>query len=127
MMGRWLFVAGLDGFVAVALGAFGAHGLKDKLAAWEDGAKRLEWWHTAAQYQLMHALALGLVALLLAKVPLARAAGVAFVLGTALFCGSLYAMTLGAPRGLGLVTPLGGLAFLAGWAVLAVGGLRAKV
>ena len=117
-MGGWLFASGLSGFLAVALGAFGAHGLQARLADVADGAKRLSWWQTAAQYHLMHALALGLVAVVIAKAPGARFAGMAFVTGTVLFSGSLYVMALGGPRWLGAVTPLGGLGFLAGWAVL---------
>jgi uncharacterized membrane protein YgdD (TMEM256/DUF423 family) len=118
-MGGWLSVSSVSGFLAVALGAFGAHGLQARLADAADGAKRLSWWQTAAHYHLMHALAIGLVALLVARVPQARFAGFGFGLGTLLFSGSLYAMALGGPRWLGAVTPLGGLGFLAGWAVLA--------
>ena len=118
-MGGWLTAAGVSGFLAVALGAFGAHGLQARLADVTDGAKRLSWWQTAAQYHLLHALAIGLVALLVAQVPRARLAGFAFSLGTLLFSGSLYVMALGGPRWLGAVTPLGGLGFLAGWAILA--------
>lgn len=118
-MGNWLTVSGVSGFLAVALGAFGAHGLQARLADAADGAKRLGWWQTAAHYHLMHALALVAVALIVEKAPQARYGGFAFVLGSLLFCGSLYAMALGAPRWLGAITPLGGLAFLAGWALLA--------
>jgi len=118
-MGGWLTASGISGFLAVALGAFGAHGLRAKLAEVADGTKRLGWWETAAHYHLLHALGLGLVALLVAKAPAARFTGIAFALGTLLFSGSLYVMALGGPRWLGAVTPLGGLAFLAGWAVLA--------
>jgi uncharacterized membrane protein YgdD (TMEM256/DUF423 family) len=118
-MGNWLTVSGVSGFLAVGLGAFGAHGLQARLADAADGAKRLGWWQTAAHYHLMHALALVAVALLVAKAPQARYAGFAFVLGSLLFCGSLYAMTLGAPRWFGAITPLGGVGFLVGWAVLA--------
>jgi len=117
-MGNWLMVASASGFLAVALGAFGAHGLQSRLEGAADAAKRLAWWQTAAHYHLMHALALGLVAFVIAKAPQARFAGYAFTIGTLLFSGSLYAMTLGGPRMLGAVTPLGGLGFLAGWAVL---------
>lgn len=118
-MGGWLAASGVSGFIAVALGAFGAHGLQSRLGDVADGAKRLGWWQTAAQYHLLHALALGLVAVLVVQLPRARFAGMAFVLGTLLFSGSLYVMALGGPRWLGAVTPLGGLGFLAGWAVLA--------
>jgi uncharacterized membrane protein YgdD (TMEM256/DUF423 family) len=118
-MGNWLTVSGVSGFLAVALGAFGAHGLQARLADAADGAKRLVWWQTAAHYHLTHALGLVAVALLVVKAPQARYAGFAFVLGSLLFCGSLYAMALGAPRWFGAITPLGGLGFLVGWAVLA--------
>jgi uncharacterized membrane protein YgdD (TMEM256/DUF423 family) len=118
-MGNWLTVSGISGFLAIALGAFGAHGLQARLDAVADGAKRMGWWQTAAHYHLLHALAFGLVAVLVARAPQARFAGFAFVLGTLLFSGSLYLMALGGPRWLGAVTPLGGLGFLAGWAVLA--------
>jgi uncharacterized membrane protein YgdD (TMEM256/DUF423 family) len=118
-MGSWLTASGVSGFLAVALGAFGAHGLQARLADSADGAKQLGWWQTGAHYHLMHALALAVVALVCVKAPQARYAGFAFVVGTVLFSGSLYAMALGAPRWFGAVTPFGGLAFLAGWAILA--------
>jgi uncharacterized membrane protein YgdD (TMEM256/DUF423 family) len=121
-MGAWLATCGISGFLAVAFGAFGAHGLQARLEGAIDGAKRLGWWHTGAQYHLVHALAIGLVALLVARAPQARYAGISFVLGTLLFSGSLYVMALGGPRWLGAVTPLGGLAFLAGWGSLAYTG-----
>jgi uncharacterized membrane protein YgdD (TMEM256/DUF423 family) len=120
---RWLLAASaLSGFVAVALGAFGAHGLRSRLAALPDAPRRLEWWQTAASYQLAHALAIGLAALLAESMPdaagVASAAGVAFLIGTVLFSGSLYLMTVTGVRALGAVTPLGGLGFLAGWGCL---------
>ena len=110
----WL-AAGVSGFTAVALGAFGAHALKGILAG-----EAADWWRTAVLYQGLHVAPL--LALGLAPHPgrLARVAGWAFIAGTLLFSGSLYAMALGGPRGLGAVTPLGGLAFLAGWACLAL-------
>lgn len=125
-MGAWLAASGVSGFLAVALGAFGAHGLQARLGDALDGAKRLSWWQTAAHYHLLHALALGLVALLIARVPSVRFAGYAFGVGTLLFCGSLYVMALGGPRWLGAITPLGGLGFLAGWAALIYAGIRLK-
>lgn len=112
------FAAAL-GFLAVAFGAFGAHGLKARLGSLADGAERLEWWKTAAQYHLAHALALALAAGLFGESRLGRAACVAFAVGIALFSGSLYTMTLTGVRWLGAVTPLGGLAMLTGWALLA--------
>ena len=128
-MERFALVAsGISGFLAVALGAFGAHGLRSKLAALEDGAKRLEWWTTAAQYQVVHALALGLVAWLATRSDAAavKVAAIAFVVGTVLFSGSLYAMTLTGVRGLGAVTPLGGLGFLVGWACIIVAAFQLR-
>ena len=118
-MGGWLTLSGISGFLAVALGAFGAHGLQARLDGVADGAKRLSWWQTAAHYHLLHALALAVVAFAITRAPQARFAGDGFCFGTLLFSGSLYAMALGGPRWLGAVTPLGGLAFLAGWAVVA--------
>ena len=129
-MARWFLVlSALNGFLAVALGAFGTHGLKSSLSAVADGAERLDWWRTASTYHLAHALALGLVALV-APVA-ARSAGVAlsvagfaFLAGILLFSGSLYTMVLTGVRALGAVTPFGGLAFLVGWAALAWAALR---
>ena len=113
--------AGAFGFVAVALGAFGAHALRGRLAALEDGAKRLEWWQTATQYLAVHALALALAAYLAGRTQsgAATVAGWAFAVGNLLFAGSLYAMTLTGVRALGAVTPLGGVAYLVGWAAVA--------
>jgi uncharacterized membrane protein YgdD (TMEM256/DUF423 family) len=125
-MGNWLTASGISGFLAVALGAFGAHGLQARLADAADGAKRLSWWQTAAHYHLMHALALAVVAFAIAHAPQARYAGLAFVVGTLLFSGSLYVMALGGPRWLGAVTPLGGAAFLVGWGVLVCCGLALR-
>jgi len=123
-MTRWLLVlSGVVGFLAVALGAFGAHGLKARMAALPDGVQRLEWWHTAASYQATHGLALAVAAFLAQQgaTGAARVAGGGFVGGVLLFSGSLYAMTLTGHRWLGAVTPLGGLSFLVGWAAVAVG------
>jgi len=128
MVRLFLALAALNGFLAVALGAFGAHGLRSRLATLADGAQRLDWWRTAAQFHLMHALALGLVAVLVGRAPAAplSVAGWAFFGGIALFSGSLYTMVLTGVRGLGAVTPLGGLLFLVGWAALAVAAFRAR-
>ena len=115
-----LGLSAASGFSAVALGAFGAHAIRGRLEGLPDGASRLEWWHTAANYHLAHALALGLAAGLFeraASMSLAVAAW-AFVAGIALFSGSLYVMSVSGVRALGIVTPFGGLAFLIGWASL---------
>jgi len=128
MFRLFLALASLNGFLAVALGAFGAHGLRQRLAQLADGAERLDWWRTAASYHLAHALALGLVALLSLRSSSSSSAlsvaGWAFLAGMALFSGSLYAMVLTGVRGLGAVTPVGGLAFLVGWGALAWAAFR---
>jgi uncharacterized membrane protein YgdD (TMEM256/DUF423 family) len=108
-----LFAAGLLGFTGVALGAFGAHGLRDLL----EPAGRLETWKTAVSYQLLHAVAL--LALANWADPVARKIGWCWIAGVLLFSGSLYGLALGGPKILGPLTPLGGLAFLVGWAWLA--------
>ncbi|MGE6792351.1 DUF423 domain-containing protein [Pseudomonas guineae] len=113
----YLLLAALFGFSGVALGAFAAHGLKAHLSA-----EYLVVFHTAVQYQMIHALALfgvGLLALLRPS-RLVSFAGSLFALGILLFSGSLYALTLSGITALGMVTPLGGVAFLAGWACLGV-------
>jgi uncharacterized membrane protein YgdD (TMEM256/DUF423 family) len=123
-MERLFLVAGaISGFLAVAAGAFGAHALRARLPA-----DLLAVWRTGAEYQLAHALALLAVGWLSARVPggATTAAGWFFVAGTVLFSGSLYALALTGVRGLGAVTPLGGLAFLGGWAALAWAALRMR-
>jgi len=113
---RWLLLGALSAAVAVAAGAFGAHGLKSML-----GADRLAVWDTAARYQLIHALALVALGSLAARRhggPL-QAGGWLFVAGTVLFSGSLYLLAVTGVRWLGAVTPLGGVAFIAGWLCLA--------
>lgn len=119
---KGLLAAGIMGFLAVALGAFGAHGLEARLAPLADGAQRLEWWNTGAHYQVVHALALGLVAWLATRSSSVAVgvAAISFVLGSLFFSGSLYLMTLTGMRWLGAITPLGGVAFLVGWASIAI-------
>jgi len=118
--------AAILGFLSVALGAFGAHGLKARLASLPDGVDRLEWWKTAALYHLTHALALALCAGWFGETRAGRFACVSFILGIVLFSGSLYTMTLTGVRWLGAITPLGGLALLTGWAALAVASWYAR-
>ncbi len=121
-----LAASGVFGFLGVALGAFGAHGLRARLEALPDFTRRMEWWETAARYHLIHALALGLVAVLAMRgvTTSHKVAGGAFTVGILLFSGSLYAMTLTGVRTLGAVTPLGGLAFLVGWGCIVWSALR---
>ena len=116
-MERLFFALGsLSALVAVALGAFAAHGLKSRLTP-----EMLAVFETGVRYQMYHALALLAAAWAYSKWPgaMAAAGGWLFVAGTLLFCASLYGLALAGPRWLGPVTPLGGLAFLAGWACLA--------
>jgi len=122
----FVVLSGLLGFSAVALGAFGAHGLRSRLESLPDGVKRLEWWNTAAHYHLTHALALGLAAWLIHRGAGASAtvAGWSFVAGVALFSGSLYLMTITGQTKLGAITPLGGLLLLVGWGAVVVAGWR---
>ncbi|MCL4146893.1 UNVERIFIED_CONTAM: hypothetical protein GTU68_014434 [Idotea baltica] len=117
---RFMILAGLNGFLAVALGAFGAHGLKGYLEGLEDAAQRLAWWETAAHYHLTHALALAAIAWLAGRTTtgLTQVSGWGFQLGILLFSGSLYVMTLTGIRVLGAVTPIGGVGLLVGWMCL---------
>ena len=107
---------------AVILGAFGAHALQSMLTP-----KQLASYATGVTYQQLHAIGLMLIGVIARVTPpspwLGRAA-VLFVVGIALFSGSIYAMTFGAPRWLGLVAPIGGTSFMAGWACVAVHALR---
>jgi uncharacterized membrane protein YgdD (TMEM256/DUF423 family) len=105
-------LAGFAGASAVLLGAFGAHALHAAL-----DAAHYELWHTAVEYHFWHALALT-AAVLCGKRKVSRIAIRAFALGIVIFSGSLYALALGAPRWIGIVTPIGGLAFIAGWIAL---------
>jgi uncharacterized membrane protein YgdD (TMEM256/DUF423 family) len=121
---RFLYVsAAMAGFLGVAFGAFGAHGLHGWLSA-----ERLETFETAARYQMYHAFATFAAAWAHARWR-ARpfgAAGVLFLAGILVFSGSLYALALTGQRWLGAFTPIGGVAFLAGWSCLAWGAWSAK-
>jgi uncharacterized membrane protein YgdD (TMEM256/DUF423 family) len=108
----WMTLAAISGFLAVAIGAFAAHGIADPQAK--------AWLTTGASYQFMHTMAtLACATFMNVGARGARHAPALFLAGIVLFSGSLYAMALGGPRWLGAVTPLGGLLFLAGWAVMA--------
>lgn len=118
-------LAGVYGALAVALGAYGAHGLQRALEGAVDADARLAWWKTAALYHLAHALAIGLSAWLASRRARgATASGALFAIGVAIFSGTLYAMALGAPRWLGAITPIGGLSLIAGWVAVVVCALR---
>ncbi len=116
--------AAISGGLSVAAGAFAAHALKAKLST-----AAIASFETGARYQMYHALALLLVALLLSRVehsPYLTMAGFAFILGTVLFSGSLYALSLLGTKWLGAITPLGGGAFLLGWLCLAIAAWSVK-
>ncbi len=113
----WLAAGAINGLVAVAMGAFAAHGLGNRLPA-----EALDWVRTGSSYEMWHALALIGVALLASHGAVGRALGLAgwsFLAGCVLFSGSLYLLALTGWRGFAFVTPLGGVAFLIGWAALA--------
>ena len=122
MANTFLLVGSLVGFLGVAAGAFGAHGLRSRLSP-----DMLAVFETAVRYQMYHVFALLITAVVMGRVGDARLltiAGWSFITGIVLFSGSLYALALSGMRWLGAVTPLGGLAFLAGWTCLLLGMLR---
>ncbi|MEN0105758.1 MAG: DUF423 domain-containing protein [Pseudomonas sp.] len=124
MLRVFVIFAAFFGFTGVALGAFAAHGLKNKLSP-----EYLVVFQTGTHYQLIHALALLAVAILSVYLPgrLLTAAGWMFCLGILLFSGSLYALTLSGISTLGIITPFGGLSFLAGWLCLGLAAWRMQV
>lgn len=115
--------AAAAGFTGVGLGAFAAHGLRSRLTP-----EMLAVFETAVRYQMYHAFALAAAAWGWARWQRREfaLAGYLFIAGIVLFSGSLYGLASSGPRWLGPVTPVGGLAFLAGWLALGVGALRAK-
>lgn len=110
----WLAAGAINGFIAVAMGAFAAHGLKDRLAP-----EALDWVRTGSTYQMWHAIALIVVAAVLPQSPAVKTAAWGFLAGCVLFSGSLYLLALTGWHGFAFVTPLGGISFLLGWAALA--------
>jgi len=125
MVRVFLAIAAVLGGTAVAAGAFGSHALKTRLSD-----RALEIFDLGTRYQMYHALALLLVALLLLQTAAAQslltAAGIAFITGVVIFSGSLYALSLTGVKWLGAVTPLGGVALMAGWGCLAIAALNLK-
>jgi len=117
-MKSFVILGSLSALLGVALGAFGAHGLKTKVVP-----ELLITWQTGVQYHLIHALSLLLIGILCQLMPeasLVRTAGWFIVVGTILFSGRLYVLVLTNIRALGMITPLGGVAFLIGWSMLAI-------
>ncbi|MEP0870875.1 DUF423 domain-containing protein [Trichocoleus desertorum AS-A10] len=125
MVRIFLAIAAILAGLAVAAGAFASHALRDKLSD-----RALEIFETASRYQMYHALALLLVAVLLTQVAIPSAllntAGYAFLAGIVLFSGSLYALSLSGIKWLGAITPLGGVAFLIGWGCVAAAARSSK-
>lgn len=122
----WILLAGIFGALGVAIGAFGAHALPDLLASWrlnaEEISKRLDTFERGVRYQMYHALALLAVGLLAMHQP-ARAltvAGTGFAVGILLFSNLLYAIVLTGIKPLGVIAPIGGMAFIVGWIALSV-------
>jgi uncharacterized membrane protein YgdD (TMEM256/DUF423 family) len=119
MIQIFISVAALLGGLSVAGGAFASHALREKLSE-----RAIEIFETGARYQMYHALALLLVALLLSRAEAAQsilmASGIAFIVGVVMFSGSLYTLSLTNIKWLGAIAPLGGAAFIVGWSCLAV-------
>ena len=111
---------GVLGFLAVALGAFGAHALKEHISA-----DRMATYQVGVQYHLAHSLAILLVALMADRLRV-RAVGWLWVAGIVIFSGSLYGLAITGIRVLGAITPIGGVCFLAGWAMLIVRAASAR-
>ena len=121
-MNRLLFKGSTLGFLGVALGAFGAHALRDRLSA-----SALAVYHTGVEYHLIHAVAILLMASLAGRVVEERRAlliGRLFAAGILFFSVSLYALAVTDVKILGAITPIGGVCFLSGWALLVVASFR---
>ena len=120
----WIIVAALSGAIAVAVGAFAAHGLD---LSTEAGRKARDWLQTGSHYQIIHALAMmGVVVLVRSatvNAPVALAAQWLFLAGSVFFPGALYALAFGGPKWIGVVTPIGGAAFIVGWLTLVLAAL----
>lgn len=120
----FLALGTINAALAVTLGAFGAHALRSRVTP-----EMLAVYHTGSQYHFYHALgllAVGMIAMHSPEVPFLRLAGWLMTLGIVLFSGSLYLLAISGTRWLGAVTPLGGVAFIAAWLLLAVGTIRTR-
>ncbi|WHY14066.1 DUF423 domain-containing protein [Peribacillus frigoritolerans] len=116
-MKLFIILGALNGFIAVALGAFGAHGLEGKIPD-----KYLETWQTAVQYQMFHAVGLLVLGLLAGKIdsPLINWSGCLMLIGIILFSGSLFVLSVTQIKVLGAITPLGGVSFLVAWVLMII-------
>lgn len=123
-MSTWLLIAAVNGALAVAIGAFAAHGLQARL-----DPHALSVFETGARYHMYHALAMGLAAFAVrdAAAGAATVASAFFLAGICLFSGSLYLVSTTGVRAFAFVTPVGGVCFLIGWGALALAALRLKV
>lgn len=121
-MKLFLITGAINAMLAVALGAFGAHGLEGKISE-----KYLEVWKTGVQYQMFHAMGLFVIAFLLSKFPqssLLTASGWIMFAGIVLFSGSLYVLSTSGIKVLGAITPLGGVAFIVAWILIVVAAVK---
>ncbi|WML41696.1 DUF423 domain-containing protein [Neobacillus sp. OS1-2] len=121
-MKTFIIVGAINAFLAVALGAFGAHGLKDRL-----DAHYLEIWKTGVTYQMFHATGILIIGILLGKVGVSSLfswSGWLMLAGIILFSGSLYLLSLTKVGVLGAITPIGGVCFLAAWVLIIVGAVK---
>ena len=118
-MVNWITIAAINMAIAVALGAFGAHGLKNIASS-----QQLDWWQTATLYLFVHGLGLLVVGLLIRLKYVSQTSAWLLQIGVIIFAGSLYSMTLGAPRWFGAITPIGGVLMIAGWTCLAISAAR---
>ncbi|MBU8854586.1 DUF423 domain-containing protein [Bacillus sp. FJAT-26377] len=121
-MKLFLIMGAINAMLAVALGAFGAHGLEGKISE-----KYLEVWKTGVQYQMFHAMGLFVIAFLLSKFPqssLLTASGWIMFAGIVLFSGSLYVLSTSGIKVLGAITPLGGVAFIVAWILIVVAAVK---
>ncbi|MGG3193567.1 DUF423 domain-containing protein [Priestia aryabhattai] len=121
-MKLFLIIGAINAMLAVALGAFGAHGLEGKISE-----KYLEVWKTGVQYQMFHAMGLFVIAFLLSKFPqssLLTSSGWIMFAGIVLFSGSLYVLSTSGIKVLGAITPLGGVAFIVAWILIVVAAVK---
>ncbi|MBN6884984.1 uncharacterized membrane protein YgdD (TMEM256/DUF423 family) [Cytobacillus horneckiae] len=117
-MKLFIIIGAINAFLSVALGAFGAHGLEGKVEG-----KYMDNWQTAVQYQMFHAIGILIVGLLMSKMPdssLLNWSGWLMLFGIIFFSGSLYVLALTKISVLGAITPIGGVAFLAGWVLMVI-------
>lgn len=118
---NWIGIASVNLALAVAFGAFGAHGLKSIATV-----EQLGWWQTATQYFFFHAIGLLIIGILIKYFSYTKTPAYLLQIGIFIFSGSLYSMTLGAPRWLGAITPIGGTLLIIGWLWLAFASFKLK-